>query len=108
MFQNIVVVCKNRSHSVQNMCAVQICQWQFTNVKHFLHLHFKQSVSNGNAVFCNVNSFQQNKKKRQEEMSSINNGYHLISSKKKTANILSSNHKIDSLPSNAPSSEQFT
>lgn len=60
MFQNIVVDFKNRSHSVQNMCAVQICQWQYTNVKHFLPLYFKQSVSNGNAVFCNVNSNQQN------------------------------------------------
>jgi hypothetical protein len=82
MFQNIVMVCKNGSHSVQNMCAVQICQWQYTNVRHFLHLHFKKSVSNDNAVFCNVNSIQQNKKKGQEETSSINNGYHIIRYKK--------------------------
>jgi len=77
------------------MCAVQICQWQYTNVKHFLHLHFKQSVSNGNAVFCNVNTIKKTDKKQQTvlTMDTI-----LLVSKKNTVNILSSNHKIDSLP----------
>jgi hypothetical protein len=48
------------------MCAVQVCQWQYTNVKNFLHLHFKQSVSNGNAVFFNVNTIKHKKKKKKQ------------------------------------------